>query len=182
MSARNILRPARCRVACLRPAHTSLTFSHYNHPTGRSALTGLTTIFQRGAKRKTTVKLDTLPQGLLPALPKDETDKFPEKSYPPVLQQHLNNVRKFSDCVVLTRVGDFYEMYFDQVDQYAHLVNLKKAKRATALGDVAMAGFQYGQLDRYLKMFVQDLGKQVAISEQILCMIVKSRESSLQAR
>jgi DNA mismatch repair ATPase MutS len=69
--------------------------------------------------------------------------------------------------VVLTRVGDFYEMYFDQVDQYAHLVNLKKAKRATALGDVAMAGFQYGQLDRYLKMFVQDLGKQVAISEQI---------------
>jgi DNA mismatch repair ATPase MutS len=167
MSARNILRPARCRVACLRPAHTSLSFSHHNHRNGKSALTGLTTIFQRGAKRKTTVKLDTLPQGLLPALPKDETDKVPEKSYPPVLQQHLNNVRKFSDCVVLTRVGDFYEMYFDQVDQYAHLVNLKKAKRATALGDVAMAGFQYGQLDRYLKMFVQDLGKQVAISEQI---------------
>jgi DNA mismatch repair ATPase MutS len=79
----------------------------------------------------------------------------PEKVYPPVLQQHLNNVRKFSDCIVLTRVGDFYEMYFDQVDQYAHLVNLKKAKRATVLGDVAMAGFQASQLDRYLKMFVQ---------------------------
>ncbi|KAI7598569.1 hypothetical protein KC343_g16353, partial [Hortaea werneckii] len=58
-------------------------------------------------------------------------------------------------------------MYFDQVDEYAHLVNLKKAKRATALGDVAMAGFQHASLDRYLKMFVQDLGKQVAISEQI---------------
>jgi DNA mismatch repair ATPase MutS len=167
MSARNILRPTRCRVAYLRPAHTSLIVSHLNHSIRRTALPGVTTIFQRGAKRKTTVKLDTLPQGLLPALPKDETDKVPEKSYPPVLQQHLNNVRKFSDCVVLTRVGDFYEMYFDQVDQYAHLVNLKKAKRATALGDVAMAGFQYAQLDRYLKMFVQDLGKQVAISEQI---------------
>ncbi|KAK1078910.1 MutS protein 1, partial [Friedmanniomyces endolithicus] len=58
-------------------------------------------------------------------------------------------------------------MYFDQVEQYAPLVNLKKAKKATVLGDVAMAGFQYTQLDRYLKMFVQDLGKQVAISEQI---------------
>lgn len=123
--------------------------------------------FIRGAKRKTTVKLDNLPQGVLPALPKDETDKPPEKTYPPLLQQHLNNLRKFNDCVVLTRVGDFYEMYFDQVDEYAHLVNLKKAKRATSLGDVAMAGFQYGQLDRYLKMFVQDLGKQVAISEQV---------------
>ncbi|KAK5129206.1 hypothetical protein LTR08_003756 [Meristemomyces frigidus] len=87
--------------------------------------------------------------------------------YPTVLQQHLNNVRKFHDCVVLTRVGDFYEMYFDQVEQYAPLVNLKIAKRATTLGDVSMAGFQRAQLDRYLKMFVQDLGKQVAISEQI---------------
>jgi DNA mismatch repair ATPase MutS len=76
-------------------------------------------------------------------------------------------MRKFSDCIILTRVGDFYEMYFDQVDQYAHLVNLKKAKRATVLGDVPMAGFQHTQLARYLKMFVQHLGKQVAISEQV---------------
>ena len=167
MSASNILRSARCRLACIRPSRTSLTSTTRNTLGKDGALTGLPTVFHRGAKRKTTVKLDTLPQGLLPALPKDETDKVPEKAYPPVLQQHLNNVRKFSDCVVLTRVGDFYEMYFDQVDQYAHLVNLKKAKRATALGDVAMAGFQYAQLDRYLKMFVQDLGKQVAISEQI---------------
>ena len=58
-------------------------------------------------------------------------------------------------------------MYFDQVDQFAPLVNLKKAKRSTVLGDVAMAGFQHTQLDRYLKMFVQDLGKKVAISNQI---------------
>lgn len=123
--------------------------------------------FRRGAKRKATVKADSLPQGALPPLARDKTEDIPEKKYPPVLQQHLNNVRKFSDCVVLTRVGDFYEMYFDQVEQYAPLVNLKKAKRATALGDVAMAGFQHTQLDRYLKMFVQDLGKQVAISEQI---------------
>lgn len=124
-------------------------------------------LWKRTAKRKTTVSVDALPQGALPPLPKIEADVPPEKAYPTVMQQHLNNVRKFNDCVVLTRVGDFYEMYFDQVDQYAPLVNLKKAKRTTALGDVAMAGFQHTQLERYLKMFVQDLGKQVAISEQI---------------
>ncbi|KAK6438387.1 MutS protein 1 [Oleoguttula sp. CCFEE 5521] len=120
----------------------------------------------RGAKRTTTIKASSLPQGVLPPLPPTEPIQ-PEKTYPTVLQQHLNNVRKFSDCVVLTRVGDFYEMYFDQVEQYAPLVGLKTAKRATTLGDVSMAGFQHTQLDRYLKMFVQDLGKQVAISEQI---------------
>jgi DNA mismatch repair ATPase MutS len=167
MSARNILRPTRCRLTYILPSRTFLT-STTRSPLGRNGTSsGLPTVFHRGAKRTTKVTLDSLPQGELPALPKDETDTVPEKSYPPVLQQHLNNVRKFSDCVVLTRVGDFYEMYFDQVDQYAHLVNLKKAKRATSLGDVAMAGFQYAQLDRYLKMFVQDLGKQVAISEQV---------------
>ncbi|KAI7507192.1 muts domain V [Hortaea werneckii] len=121
----------------------------------------------RGAKTKTVIKASSLPQGVLPPLPQNEDDLAAKKQYPTVLQQHLNNVRKFKDCVVLTRVGDFYEMYFDQVDEYAPLVNLKKAKRATALGDVAMAGFQHASLDRYLKMFVQDLGKQVAISEQI---------------
>ncbi|GAB7331347.1 hypothetical protein MBLNU13_g02782t1 [Cladosporium sp. NU13] len=167
MNARNILRPTRCRLAYIRLLRTPLAFKTCNTLIANTPLTGLPTVFHRGAKRKTTVKFDSLPQGQLPALPKDEIVQVPEKAYPPVLQQHLNNVRKFNDCVVLTRVGDFYEMYFDQVDQYAHLVNLKKAKRATALGDVPMAGFQYAQLDRYLKMFVQDLGKQVAISEQI---------------
>ncbi|KAM3420007.1 hypothetical protein BST61_g3318 [Cercospora zeina] len=121
----------------------------------------------RNAKTKSIVNANTLRQGALPPLPADDIIVQPEKSYPPVLQQHLNNVRKFKDCVVLTRVGDFYEMYFDQVEQFAPLVNLKIAKRATTLGDVSMAGFQQSQLERYLKMFVQDLGQQVAISEQI---------------
>ncbi|KAF2164403.1 hypothetical protein M409DRAFT_67911 [Zasmidium cellare ATCC 36951] len=117
-------------------------------------------------KTKTVIKASKLPRGEDDATKADVVEA--KKSYPTVLQQHLDNVRKFKGCVVLTRVGDFYEMYFDQVEQYAPLVNLKKAKKTTKdFGDVPMAGFQHGQLERYLKMFVQDLGKQVAISEQI---------------
>ena len=108
-----------------------------------------------------------LPQGVLPPLSPDPMDVAPAKAYPTVIQQHLNNVIKFKDCIVLTRVGNFYEMYGGQADQYAPLVNLKIAKRKTTFGDVSMAGFQYWQLDRYLKMFVHDLGLQVAISEQV---------------
>ncbi|GAB7364173.1 hypothetical protein MBLNU230_g4724t1 [Neophaeotheca triangularis] len=121
----------------------------------------------RGVKTKTVLQAKDLPQGSLPPLPVDNEEDSPSKTYPAVLQQHLNNMRKFRDCVILTRVGDFYELYFDQVEQFAPLVNLKQAKKLTNLGYVAMAGFQRTQLDRYLKMFVQDLGKQVAISEQI---------------
>jgi DNA mismatch repair ATPase MutS len=167
MSVRSVLRPARRRLIISASTQPLFKVTHQSSLIDGACTAHPSISFIRGAKRKTNVKLDDLIQGVLPALPKLKADAPPEKVYPPVLQQHLNNVRKFSDCIVLTRVGDFYELYFDQVDQYAHLVNLKKAKRATVLGDVAMAGFQASQLDRYLKMFVQDHGKQVAISEQI---------------
>ncbi|GAB7341459.1 hypothetical protein MBLNU457_7698t1 [Dothideomycetes sp. NU457] len=121
----------------------------------------------RGAKTKTTIKVKDLPQGGLPPLPEHEKDDEPVQAYPYVIQQHLNNVKKFSDCVVLTRVGNFYEMYADQADEYGPLLNLKVAKRKTALGPVSMSGFQYMYLDRYLKLLVQDLNKQVAISDEI---------------
>ena len=64
----------------------------------------------RGAKKKVTISLDEIPeaQGLIdgPPLPPlaDEPD------YPPLLQQVRNSMLKFSHCVLLTRVGGFYEV------------------------------------------------------------------------
>ena len=62
----------------------------------------------RGAKKKATVNLEDIPQGAIdgPPLPlqNDEPD------YPPLLQQVRNNMLKFSHCVLLTRVGGFYEV------------------------------------------------------------------------
>jgi DNA mismatch repair ATPase MutS len=123
----------------------------------------------RGAKTKSTVKFQELPQGPLPApLPALEDDLEDQvRAYPRVIQQHLNHVSKFSDCVVLTRIGNFYELYGEQAEQYAPLLNLKVAQRKTALGPIAMAGFQYTQMDRYLKSLVQGLNKHVAISEEV---------------
>ena len=64
----------------------------------------------RGVKSKATTKLKDLPQGVLEGkevLPSDE-DEGP--SYPAVVQQAWNNMQRFEDCVVLTRVGNFYEV------------------------------------------------------------------------
>jgi hypothetical protein len=64
---------------------------------------------RRGAKKKATLPIDGLPQGALErsALPpQDDT----EPDYPPLLQQVHNNMLKFSHCVVVTRVGGFYEV------------------------------------------------------------------------
>ncbi|KAF2636162.1 hypothetical protein P280DRAFT_473302 [Massarina eburnea CBS 473.64] len=79
---------------------------------------------------------------------------------------------KFSHCVLLTRVGGFYELYFEHADEFAPLLNIKKSKRKTVRGNkkpaVSMAGFPVYQLDRYLKILVQDLNKHVAINDEFL--------------
>ncbi|OAL32110.1 hypothetical protein AYO20_08048 [Fonsecaea nubica] len=78
---------------------------------------------------------------------------------------------KFDNCVLLTRVGNFYELYFEQAEEYGPLLNLKVGHKQTKLGPVAMAGFPFFQLDRFLKMLVQDLNKYVAICEEFLVQV-----------
>lgn len=65
----------------------------------------------RGAKTKATKKLKDLPQGALKFEPyNDGVDEAPR--YPTVVQGHRNNMTKFKNCVILTRVGGFYEVLF----------------------------------------------------------------------
>ncbi|OCT50906.1 MutS protein 1 [Cladophialophora carrionii] len=122
----------------------------------------------RGVKTVTRKKVKELQQGeiqaeSLPELPPDD-----EPQYPTVLQGAKSNMAKFDSCVLLTRVGNFYELYFEQAEECGPLLNLKVGYKQTKLGPVAMAGFPFFQLDRFLKMLVQDLNKYVAICEEFL--------------
>ncbi|KAG6040856.1 hypothetical protein E4U41_006828 [Claviceps citrina] len=123
----------------------------------------------RGKKTRTTIKLADLPQGPIQAeaepLP-DHQDKHDEPSYPAVVLQAQQNMRKFENCVLLTRVGGFYELYFQHADEFGPLLNLKVASKKTNAGPVPMAGFPVFHLDRYLKILVQDLNRYVAIAEE----------------
>jgi DNA mismatch repair ATPase MutS len=47
-------------------------------------------------------------------------------------------MRKFDNCVLLTRVGGFYELYFEHAQDYAPLLNLKLASKKTSAGAVPM--------------------------------------------
>ncbi|OBT72253.1 hypothetical protein VF21_08197 [Pseudogymnoascus sp. 05NY08] len=73
---------------------------------------------------------------------------------------------KFENCVLLTRVGGFYELYFEHAEEFGPLLNLKVAQKKTNAGPVSMAGFPFFQLDRFLKILVQDLNRYVAIAEE----------------
>ncbi|KAB2573957.1 MutS protein-like protein 1 [Lasiodiplodia theobromae] len=128
----------------------------------------VSSVFARG-KKTTTLDAKDLPQGLIGGAPLEDPDEDAGPAYPTVLQQVRNNMRKFDHCVLLTRIGNFYELYFEHAEEYGPLLNLKVSQRKSrpGLGPVAMAGFPYFQLDRFLKILVQDLNKYVAISEEI---------------
>lgn len=91
------------------------TLSHYvGGPVLRSNFTAsvMTLESKRSAKTKSTVKLKDLPQGALKLAPYDDGSVDDAPRYPAVLQGHLNNMQKFKNCIVLTRVGGFYEVGF----------------------------------------------------------------------
>lgn len=138
---------------------------HARRPAVQRAARALELDFRRTAKTSVKVKLKDLPQGSLKFEPlNDVVDDAPR--YPTVIQGHLSNMHKFGNCVILTRVGGFYELYFEQAEELAPLLNIKLAYKKTNAGLVPMAGFPFFQLDRFLKILVQDLNKYVAISEE----------------
>ena len=121
-------------------------------------------ILYRGAKSRATISFDDLPRNISTA-----EIRIPENlgpAYPTVVQQARDNMQKLGKCVLLTRVGGFYELYFEHAEKYGPLLNIKVAQKKTAAGSVPMAGFPVYQLERFLKILVQDLNEYVAISEE----------------
>ncbi|KAJ8107479.1 hypothetical protein ONZ43_g6720 [Nemania bipapillata] len=120
----------------------------------------------RGKKTKSSFKLDDLPQGLVNAAPLPDVQDDGGPAYPTVVLQARRNMRKFENCVLLTRVGGFYELYFEHAEEYGPLLNLKVAQKKTNAGPVPMAGFPFFQLERFLRTLVLDLNCYVAIAEE----------------
>ncbi|CAK7568265.1 MAG: MutS protein 1 [Sporothrix epigloea] len=87
-------------------------------------------------------------------------EDFPSgPAYPTVVMQARSNMHKFANCVLLTRVGGFYELYFEHAQEFGPLLNIKVASKKTNAGPVPM-------LDRFLKILVHDLNRYVAIAEE----------------
>lgn len=90
----------------------------------------------------------------------------PEDGWPPLAQCVRENMRAFQGCILLTRVGGFYESYFDQAPILASNIGIKLAARRWNNQSVPMSGFPIHQLEKYLKVLVQDHGMLVAICEE----------------
>ncbi|KAJ7102187.1 muts domain V-domain-containing protein [Mycena belliarum] len=77
-----------------------------------------------------------------------------------------DNLQRFPHCILLTRVGKFYESYFDQANEVARLLNIKLASRRWDGGTIAFCGFPLQHIDKYLKVLVQQHRRFVALCEE----------------
>jgi DNA mismatch repair protein MutS len=84
-----------------------------------------------------------------------------------MMQQYLRLKQEAGPLLLLYRMGDFYEMFYEDAERGARLLNLTLTKRGVSNGaPIPMAGVPVHALEQYLARLVA-LGESVAICEQI---------------
>src|SRR5512147_1448611 len=85
----------------------------------------------------------------------------------PVMQQYLRIKAQYPDALLFYRMGDFYELFFDDARRAARLLDITLTARGQSAGEpIPMAGVPVQTLDTYLARAVRK-GESVAICEQI---------------
>ncbi|MGC1182655.1 DNA mismatch repair protein MutS [Legionella sp.] len=88
-------------------------------------------------------------------------------SHTPMMQQYLRIKSEYPDMLLLYRMGDFYELFFDDAKHAAQLLDLTLTHRGqSADKPIPMAGVPYHAVENYLARLLKK-GESVAICEQI---------------
>ncbi len=88
-------------------------------------------------------------------------------SHTPMMQQFMRIKSQYPDTLLFYRMGDFYELFFDDAKKAAHLLDITLTSRGKSAGQpIPMAGLPFHAADNYLARLVK-LGESVAICEQI---------------
>jgi DNA mismatch repair protein MutS len=90
-----------------------------------------------------------------------------EVAHTPVMQQYLRIKAEYPDVLLFYRMGDFYELFFDDARRAAGLLDIVLTARGQAAGEpIPMAGVPVHSVDGYLARLLRR-GESVAICEQI---------------
>ena len=85
----------------------------------------------------------------------------------PMMKHYLQVKEKYKDCVLFYRLGDFYEMFFEDAKEVSALLDLTLTGRDCGLQERApMCGIPFHAADTYIAKLVS-LGKKIAICEQL---------------
>ncbi|MBW7931556.1 MAG: DNA mismatch repair protein MutS [Gammaproteobacteria bacterium] len=88
-------------------------------------------------------------------------------AHTPVMQQYLRIKAEFPDMLLFYRMGDFYELFYEDARRAARLLDITLTARGQSAGaPIPMAGVPYHAAESYLARLVRQ-GESVAICEQI---------------
>ena len=85
----------------------------------------------------------------------------------PMMRQYLGIKAEYPDMLVFYRMGDFYELFYDDAKRAAALLDITLTARGKSGGNaIPMCGVPYHAVEGYLAKLVRK-GESVAICEQI---------------
>ncbi|MGX3066621.1 DNA mismatch repair protein MutS [Ursidibacter arcticus] len=89
------------------------------------------------------------------------------QQHTPMMVQYLQLKAQNPDILLFYRMGDFYELFYDDAKKAAALLDISLTKRGQSAGEpIPMAGVPYHAVEGYLAKLVA-LGESVAICEQV---------------
>jgi DNA mismatch repair protein MutS len=84
-----------------------------------------------------------------------------------MMQQYLRLKAQYPDMLLFYRMGDFYELFFDDAEKAARLLDITLTTRGKSAGQaIKMAGVPFHAVEQYLTRLVK-LGESVVIAEQV---------------
>ncbi|CAH2790649.1 MAG: DNA mismatch repair protein MutS [uncultured Caballeronia sp.] len=102
-----------------------------------------------------------------PDIPGDTAAHAGLSQHTPMMQQYLRIKAEHPGTLVFYRMGDFYELFFEDAEKAARLLDLTLTQRGASGGNpIKMAGVPHHACEQYLAKLVK-LGESVAICEQI---------------
>ncbi|MDH5480602.1 MAG: DNA mismatch repair protein MutS, partial [Nitrosomonas sp.] len=93
--------------------------------------------------------------------------KAKANQHTPMMQQYLCLKAQHPDTMMFYRMGDFYELFFDDAEKAAKLLGITLTQRGSSAGEpIKMAGVPYHAAEQYLAKLVK-LGESIVICEQV---------------
>jgi DNA mismatch repair protein MutS len=89
------------------------------------------------------------------------------RQHTPMMQQYLGLKAQYPELLLFYRMGDFYELFFDDAEKAARLLDITLTTRGQSAGKpIRMAGVPFHAVEQYLARLVK-LGESVVICEQV---------------
>lgn len=91
-----------------------------------------------------------------------------QNDYSPMMQRYVDTKKQYKDCILLYRLGDFYEMFFEDALEASKILDITLTAKSCGKENerAPMCGIPHHAADAYIAKLIS-AGKKVAICEQL---------------